>query len=44
MISQSDFKGKFDAKDKEKIREQMSTVNFPTLEEVIRDIDILKQV
>ena len=44
MVSQTDFRTKFDVRDKEKIRDQLSSVTFPSLEEVIRDIDILKQV
>lgn len=42
MIHSSDFRSKFDSRDKEKVKDQMATVVFPTHEEVIRDIDILK--
>ena len=44
MINATDFRNKFDSRDKDRIKDQMSTVIFPTHEEVIRDIDVLKQV
>ena len=44
MLRRRDFQVSFTSKDKEKIIDVMSTVQFPAPEEVIRDIDILKQV
>mmetsp|Transcript_35497 Transcript_35497/g.54307 ORF Transcript_35497/g.54307 Transcript_35497/m.54307 type:complete len:104 (+) Transcript_35497:839-1150(+) len=44
MIHRRDFHKLFSAKDKMKIVDLMSTVEFPKHSEVIREIDIFRQV